>query len=187
MSHFHAAPEQPNSGSSSYLPDGIRSRCLSLASIPRPAHALRSKDRCFLSSGPSTPTLPELFHRFRQRFPVGEAQVAGQRVRAAAQALRPVAHFLLRARERRSGRVHSLFFWRDRTREVDFVVDIAGQLELFEAKWAEVPVAGDAVNLDFVRNVVGNKRIAAAAIVCRAAHSYPLSDPVRILPVIELS
>jgi hypothetical protein len=28
-----------------------------------------------------------------------------------------------------------MFFWRDRTREVDFVVDIAGRLELFEAKW----------------------------------------------------
>lgn len=93
----------------------------------------------------------------------------------------------LRASERRSGRVHSLFFWRDRTREVDFVVDIAGRLELFEAKWAEVPVAGDAVNLDFVRNVVANKRIARAAIVCRAANSYPLSDAVKVLSVTELS
>jgi len=92
----------------------------------------------------------------------------------------------LRARERRSGRVHSLFFWRDRTREVDFVVDIAGRLELFEAKWAELPVSGDAVNLDFVRNVVGNKRVAAATIVCRAANSYPLGDAVRALPVTEL-
>jgi len=92
----------------------------------------------------------------------------------------------LRARERRSGRVHSLFFWRDRTREVDFVVDIAGRLELFEAKWAEVPAAGDAVNLDFVRKVVGNKRVATAAIVCRAANSYPLSDEARALSVTEL-
>lgn len=92
----------------------------------------------------------------------------------------------LRARERRSGRVHSLFFWRDRTREVDFVVDIAGRLELFEAKWAEVPAAGDAVNLDFVRKVVGNKRVATAAIVCRAANSYPLSDAARALSVTEL-
>jgi hypothetical protein len=60
--------------------------------------------------------------------------------------------------------VQSLFFWRDRTREVDFVVDVAGRLELFEAKWAEVPSAGDAVNLDFVGNVVGKARIAGAAI-----------------------
>jgi predicted AAA+ superfamily ATPase len=39
----------------------------------------------------------------------------------------------LRERERRAGRMGSLFFWRDRTREVDFVVDIGGRLELFEA------------------------------------------------------
>src|SRR6202167_5032959 len=44
----------------------------------------------------------------------------------------------LRARERNAGRTGSLFFWRDRTREVDFVVDIAGHLELLEAKWTEV-------------------------------------------------
>jgi hypothetical protein len=35
----------------------------------------------------------------------------------------------------------SLFFWRDRAREVDFVVDVGGRLELFEAKWTEVPAA----------------------------------------------
>ena len=93
----------------------------------------------------------------------------------------------LRARERRAGRVQSLFFWRDRTREVDFVVDVAGRLELFEAKWAEIPAARDAVNLDFVRNVVGKTRIAGSAIVCRAAHGYPLADGVRALPVTELT
>lgn len=93
----------------------------------------------------------------------------------------------LRARERREGRVQSLFFWRDRTREVDFVVDIAGRLELFEAKWAEVPAAGDAVNLDFVRNVVGKSRIAGAAVVCRTANSYPLADAVRALSVVDLA
>jgi uncharacterized protein len=92
----------------------------------------------------------------------------------------------LRARERRSGRVQSVFFWRDRTREVDFVVDVAGRLQIFEAKWAEVPAAGDAVNLEFVRSVVGKAKIAAAAIVCRAANSYPLAQGVRALPVTEL-
>ena len=33
----------------------------------------------------------------------------------------------LRGRERRAGRAGSLFFWRDRTREVDFVVDVGGR------------------------------------------------------------
>src|ERR1700730_8062875 len=92
----------------------------------------------------------------------------------------------LRDRERRAGRTGSLFFWRDRTREVDFVVDIGGQLELFEAKWTELPVAGDAVNLEFMRNVVNKSRIAGAAVVCRAKNSFLLPNGVRALPINEL-
>ena len=92
----------------------------------------------------------------------------------------------LRERERRAGRMGSLFFWRDRTREVDFVVDIGGRLELFEAKWTEVPVAGDAVNLGFVRNVVGRSRIAGSAIICRTPNSFLIADGLRALPVTEL-
>lgn len=80
----------------------------------------------------------------------------------------------------------TLFFWRDRTREVDFVVDIGGRLELFEAKWTEVPTASDAVNLDFVRNVVGKSRIASGAIVCRTSNSFPIDAGIRALPVTEL-
>jgi predicted AAA+ superfamily ATPase len=92
----------------------------------------------------------------------------------------------LRDRERHAGRVGSLFFWRDRTREVDFVVDVAGRLELFEAKWNEVPGAGDTVNLDFVRNAVGKSRIASGAVVCRAPNSFPLANGFRAVPVTEL-
>lgn len=62
---------------------------------------------------------------------------------------------------------------RDRTREVDFVVDVGGRLELFEAKWIEVPVASDAVNLEFVLKVVGKSRISSSAIVCRTPNSFP--------------
>ena len=80
----------------------------------------------------------------------------------------------------------SLFFWRDRTREVDFVVDVAGRLELFEAKWNEVPGTGDTVNLDFVRNAVGKSRIASGAVVCRAPNAFPLANGFRALPVTEL-
>ena len=92
----------------------------------------------------------------------------------------------LRDRERRAGRTGSLFFWRDRTREVDFVVDAGGRLELFEAKWTELPDAGDAVNLDFVRNVVGKSRVASGAVVCRASNGFPLANGFRALPVTEL-
>jgi predicted AAA+ superfamily ATPase len=93
----------------------------------------------------------------------------------------------LRHRERRAGRGGSLFFWRDRTREVDFVVDAAGHLELFEAKSTELPAQSDSVNLAFVRDVVGKSRVSEASVVCRAPNSYPISNGFRALPVAELT
>jgi len=92
----------------------------------------------------------------------------------------------LRDRERRAGRTGSLFFWRDRTREVDFVVDAGGRLELFEAKWTELPDLGDTVNLDFVRNVIGKSRVTAGGVVSRTRNSFPFSNDFRALPVTEL-
>jgi hypothetical protein len=92
----------------------------------------------------------------------------------------------LRHREHRAGRAGSLFFWRDRTREVDFVADTGGRLELFEAKWTELPAAGDTANLEFVRNVVGKSRVTAAAVVSRTPNGFPLPNGFRALPVSEL-
>ncbi len=92
----------------------------------------------------------------------------------------------LRERERRAGRAGNLFYWRDRSREVDFVSDAGGRLELYEAKWTELPTAGDTVNLDYVRRVAGESGITEGAIVARAANSYPLPNGFRVLPVTEL-
>src|SRR6202789_1044047 len=92
----------------------------------------------------------------------------------------------LRDRERRAGREGGLFFWRDRSREVDFVIDSGGRLELFEAKWTELPDAGDTVNLDFVRNVVGTSRVMGGAVVARPPNAFPFSNGFRAIPVIEL-
>src|SRR5713101_3831418 len=92
----------------------------------------------------------------------------------------------LRSRERRAGRVGSLFFWRDRTREVDFVVDVGGRLDLFEAKWTELPGDGDTVNLNFARTVVGKSRVTGGAVISRTPNSFPLSSGFRALPASEL-
>lgn len=92
----------------------------------------------------------------------------------------------LREREREAGRAASLFFWRDRTREVDFVVDVGGRLELFEAKWTEIPDAGDAANLEFVRHLVGKAKIASASVVARTPNAFPLPNGFRAVPVTGL-
>jgi predicted AAA+ superfamily ATPase len=84
----------------------------------------------------------------------------------------------LRARESLAGRVHSLFFWRDRSHEVDFVVDVGGRIEL--------PDAGDTANLEFVRNAVGRSKFGKGAVVCRTPNSFPFASGVRAIPVTEL-
>ncbi len=68
---------------------------------------------------------------------------------------------------------------------MDLVVDVAGGLELFEAKWNEVPGAGDTANLDFVRHAAGESGIGSGAVVCRAPNSFPLAGGFRALPVTE--
>jgi predicted AAA+ superfamily ATPase len=92
----------------------------------------------------------------------------------------------LRARERSAGCTGSLFFWRDRTREVDFVVDAGGRLKLFEAKWTELPDLGDTVNLDFVRDALGGSYVTGGSIVARTPNSFPLANGFRAVPVVEL-
>jgi predicted AAA+ superfamily ATPase len=92
----------------------------------------------------------------------------------------------LRERERLAGRSASLFFWRDRTREVDFVTDAGGRLELFEAKWTEIPDPGDTVNLDHVRDLIGKSRVIGGGVVARTPNSYPFANGFRALPVTEL-
>jgi hypothetical protein len=92
----------------------------------------------------------------------------------------------LRHRERRAARTGSLFFWRDRTREVDFVSDLGGRIELFEAKWTELPSEAEGVNLEFVSNVMGSNRIVGKSIVCRTPLSHLLAKGIRALSAADL-
>jgi len=85
-----------------------------------------------------------------------------------------------------AGRRGSLFFWRDRTREVDFLVDVGGRLEAYEAKWTELPSPSDCANLSHLRQAVGKRTSVKGGIVCRAANAYPLADGWRALTVDEL-
>jgi hypothetical protein len=79
----------------------------------------------------------------------------------------------------RHGEGGGLFFWRDRTREVDFVIDRGGRIELIESKFSELPAAPDAVNLRFVRDAVGERRVKRMVVACRARNPYPLGDGAR--------
>ena len=69
---------------------------------------------------------------------------------------------------------------------MDFVVDVGGRLDLFEAKWTELPGDGDAVNLNFVCTVVGKSRVRGGSVISRTPNSFPLSNGFRAVPVSEL-
>jgi len=77
----------------------------------------------------------------------------------------------------------SLFFWRDRTTEVDFLLHRGGRFELMEAKWTETPDARDAAALARVSAALGAKNVVARRIYCRAASAYPLADGTRVEPL----
>lgn len=93
----------------------------------------------------------------------------------------------LRHRERRAGRRANLFYWRDRTRELDFVVDHGGRVELFEAKWTEQPDGGDLVNLRFVRDVLGKGAVRGGGVVSRTTVGLPLSESFRSVSIADLA
>ncbi|MBI1731452.1 MAG: ATP-binding protein [Gammaproteobacteria bacterium] len=93
----------------------------------------------------------------------------------------------LRHRERHAGRLHSLYYYRDRSREVDFVVDAGNRVDLYEAKWTELPMESDTTNLRFVRDIIGPARIRSSAVICRAPNSFPLQRGFRALAVMDLS
>ena len=66
------------------------------------------------------------------------------------------------------------------------MVDTGGRLELFEAKWTELPRDPEAVNLAFGRNVVGSSHVTGGSVVCRTPDAFLLDGIFRALPVTEL-
>ncbi len=79
----------------------------------------------------------------------------------------------LRKKLRLGGR-GELFFWRDRTKEVDFLVHKAGKFELLDAKWSEHPNAKEAHVLASVAATLPEHSIKRMALICRTPNAYPL-------------
>lgn len=90
-------------------------------------------------------------------------------------------------RQIRSGvRPGELFYWRDRTKEVDFVIHRGGRFELYDAKWTEHPDRRDAAVLGRVAAELPARSVLRRAIVCRTPNRYPLGDGAEAVPVTEL-
>lgn len=81
------------------------------------------------------------------------------------------------------GRQKELFFWRDRQREVDFVLHRAGRFTLAEAKWTELPDDRDIDALRLVSAALPRNSVRRRAVICRCANAYPLRDGVEAVPL----
>lgn len=92
----------------------------------------------------------------------------------------------LRKRETARHQNWSIYFWHDRVREVDFVIDRGGRFDLYDAKWNSAPSPRDAAAIEFAATQFGAKNVVRQALICRAPHSYPVTTSVRALPVRDL-
>ena len=77
-----------------------------------------------------------------------------------------------------------LNFWRDRTREADFLLHRAGTFHIADAKWTEHPGARDAAVLRRVAGELPANAVRSMSIFCRAPNAYPIGDgDVRAVPL----
>lgn len=96
----------------------------------------------------------------------------------------------LRKRQARTSGSWEVFFWRDRQREVDFVVHAGGRFQLLEAKWTEHPSVRDAANLVHLGGILGARHVTSASVVGRTRSAYPLAlageAPLRSVAVVPI-
>lgn len=75
-----------------------------------------------------------------------------------------------------------LSYWRDRTKEADFLLHRAGRVMLADAKWTENPKG-----IGRLASVAGEFHPSPPlAILCRCANPFPLGDNARALPLAAL-
>ena len=76
-----------------------------------------------------------------------------------------------------------LHFWRDRSKEADFLFHRGGNYELADAKWTAYPSERDAAALTRVAAELGPEKVKRAALICRCRHPFPVTAAVQALPL----
>ena len=77
-------------------------------------------------------------------------------------------------------------FYRDKTREIDFVRDEGGVFTLLECKWTESPSKKDIKHLDYFRENIANGQVAKSLVVSRPSNRFPLSEFVDAVKLDDL-
>lgn len=80
-----------------------------------------------------------------------------------------------------------LHFWRDRSKEVDLLLERGGRFWVGDAKWSELPSASDARRLHQVAAELPEGSVEARSLVCRSSHRFPLGNGADAVPLAELA
>lgn len=76
----------------------------------------------------------------------------------------------------------SLYFYRDRGHEVDFLIHRGGFFELMEAKWTGAPTPRDAAGLSAVAQRLGADKVLRRRVLCRTERPYPVGEAQAVGP-----
>ena len=75
-----------------------------------------------------------------------------------------------------------LYYWRDRTKEADFLFHNAGRLKIADAKWSEHPT--NAGKLEKVRNELPDQT--ESVLFCRTSAAYPVTANVKAISMTDI-
>ncbi len=84
------------------------------------------------------------------------------------------------------GGARQVFFWKDRSKEVDFVVLEGARFRLIECKWKELPDASDTQQLRAAELGLDSDKILSKKVVCRTERAFPIGKDVQAVPIHEV-
>lgn len=70
-----------------------------------------------------------------------------------------------------TGEREALYYWRDRVREVDFLIHRGGRYELYDAKWTEAPSPSQGAALQEVCGILGADAVTRMGFLTKAEHT----------------
>ena len=98
------------------------------------------------------------------------------------EALWETAVFCELRRQLSFGQRWQLYYWRDRTKEADFLFHKAGRFRIADAKWSEHPT--NAGKLEKVRNELPDQT--EGALFCRTSAVYPVSKTIQAVSMADI-
>ena len=70
----------------------------------------------------------------------------------------------------------SIWYYRDQSRETDFIIEKDGLLTLAEAKWKELPTPRDFARALKVHKLLGGRARWPVMMLCRTRQSFPVAE-----------